>query len=207
MAAVITVEAIRRLACPQPVTGSVVLAVAVAGMAVNLAATTVLARANRASLNVRGAFAHIVTDLYAFAGTVAAGLVILLTGWARADAAASVLVSALMGRASWGLLRDAGRILLQAAPDDLALEEVRAHLLAEVDHVRDVHDLHAWTVTSGLPTFCAHVVVEDHCFTSGHAPQLLDRLQYCLDGHFDVEHSTFQLEPASHLDHEKASCR
>ncbi len=204
MAGIITVEAIRRLVFAPAVTGAVVLGVALAGAAVNVAATVVLARANRSSLNVQGAFAHIVTDLYAFAGTAVAGLVIVLTGWARADAVASLLVAGLMGRAAWKLLRDAGRILLQAAPQDIAVDDVRDHLLGETD-VHGVHDLHVWTVTSGLPTLSAHVVVDDLCFTRGDAPQVLDRLQHCLAGHFDVEHSTFQLEPASHADHELGS--
>jgi cobalt-zinc-cadmium efflux system protein len=201
MAAAIGVEAVGRLVAPSAVTGSVVLGVALGGAVVNLAATWILARADRSSLNVRGAFAHILTDLYAFAGTAAAGLVIILTGWSRADAVASLLVAALMLRAAWGLLGEAGLILLQAAPSTVSLETVRAHI-AEVDHVLDVHDLHAWTLTSNLPTLSAHVVVEDHCFASGHAPQILDTLQACLGDHFDVEHSTFQLEPASHADHE-----
>jgi cobalt-zinc-cadmium efflux system protein len=199
--AVIAVEAIRRLISPPHVAGGVVLAVALAGAVVNLAATAVLARANRSRLNVRGAFVHLVTDLYAFAGTAAAGLVIVLTGWMRADAIASLLVATLMGMAAWGLLRDAGRILLQAAPEGVALEQVRSHL-AEVEHVLDVHDLHAWTVTSGVATVSAHVVLDEHCFASGHAPQILDRLQECLAGHFDVAHATFQLEPATHASHE-----
>lgn len=199
--AVIAVEAVRRLFSPPEVAGGVVLVVALAGAVVNLVATWVLSRANRASLNVRGAFAHLLTDLYAFLGTAIAGLAILLTGWLRADALASLVVAVLMAQAAWGLLRDAGRILLQGAPEDVSLEEVRAHL-ARSDHVVDVHDLHAWTVSSGLPVLTAHVVLEDHCFTDGHAPQVLDTLQSCLTGHFDVEHSTFQLETASHVDHE-----
>ena len=204
MAAVITVEAVRRLVTAPTVAGGVVLAVALAGAAVNLGATGLLAKADRSRLNVRGAFAHIITDLYAFTGTAIAGLVILLTGWARADAVASLVVAALMVTAAWSLLRDAGRILLEAAPEGVALDAVRAHL-TEVEHVLEVHDLHAWTVTSGLPTLSAHVVVDDHCFASGHAPQILDRLQECVGGHFDVEHSTFQLEPASHAAHEHVS--
>jgi cobalt-zinc-cadmium efflux system protein len=201
IAAVIAIEAIRRLVTPPAVEGSVVLGVALAGAVVNVAATAVLVRANRSSLNVEGAFAHIVTDLYAFLGTAVAGLVIVLTGWTRADAVASLLVAGLMAHTAWGLLRDAGRILLQAAPDDVSLDEIRAHIVG-VEHVIGVHDLHAWTVTSNLPTLSAHVVVEDHCFASGHAPQILDSLQACLGEHFDVEHSTFQLEPASHAAHE-----
>jgi cobalt-zinc-cadmium efflux system protein len=203
VAGVITVEAVRRLVSPAGVEGLVVLVVALAGAVVNVAATVVLARADRTGLNVRGAFAHTVTDLYAFIGTAAAGLAIVLTGWSRADAIASLFVSALMARTAWGLLRDSGRILLQAAPDGVSLDQVRAHV-AGVDHVLGVHDLHAWTVTSELPTLSAHVVVEDHCFASGHAPQILDALQACLGSHFDVEHSTFQLEPASHAAHERS---
>jgi cobalt-zinc-cadmium efflux system protein len=198
---VIVVEAIRRLVSPPQVGGGIVLGVALAGAAVNVVATVVLAKANRSRLNVRGAFAHIVTDLYAFIGTAAAGLVILLTGWTRADAVASLVVAGLMARAAWGLLRDAGRILMQAAPEDVGLEKLREHL-AGIDHVVDVHDLHVWTVTSGVSTVSAHVVLDDHCFASGHAPQILDRLQECLVGHFDVPHATFQLEPASHTSHE-----
>jgi cobalt-zinc-cadmium efflux system protein len=109
-----------------------------------------------------------------------------------------------MAHAAWGLLRDAGRILLQGAPEGVSLDEVRAHL-ARSEHVVDVHDLHAWTVTSGLPVLTAHVVLEDDCFTDGHAPRVLDDLQRCLVGHFDVEHSTFQLETVAHLDHEPAT--
>jgi cobalt-zinc-cadmium efflux system protein len=198
---VIVVEAIRRLISAPHVGGGLVLVVALAGALVNVIATAVLAKADRSSLNVRGAFAHIVTDLYAFGGTAAAGLVILLTGWTRADAIASLVVAALMATAAWRLLRDAGRILMQAAPEDVALETLRQHL-AGIEHVIDVHDLHAWTVTSGVPTVSAHVVLDDHCFASGHAPQILDRLQECLAGHFDVAHATFQLEPVAHSSHE-----
>jgi cobalt-zinc-cadmium efflux system protein len=201
---VITVEAIRRLVTPSAVHGSVVLGVALVGAVVNVAATAVLSRANRASLNVKGAFAHIVTDLYAFAGTAAAGIIIIATGWARADAVASLAVACLMARAAWGLLRDSGRILLQGSPENVDLDDVRAHITT-VEHVLGVHDLHAWTLTSNLPTLTAHVVVDEHCFASGHAPQILDALQACLGDHFDVEHSTFQLEPASHAAHEHSN--
>jgi len=201
IAVVIAVEAIVRLLHPTAVDGLVVLVVALTGVVVDLAATLVLARASRASLNVRGAFVHMVTDLYAFAGTAAAGLVILLTGFRRADALASLVVVALMAKAAWCLLRDSGRILLQGAPDRVDLGAVRNHLM-EVDHVVGVHDLHAWTVTSGLPSLSAHVVVDDSCFATGHAPQILDQLQACLGAHFEVEHATFQLEPAGHSGHE-----
>lgn len=202
IALLVGVEAIQRLISPQHVNGGLVLTVAIVGALVNVIAVWLLARTKRASLNLRGAYVHILTDLFAFIGTAIAGLIIIFSGWERADPIASLFVVVLMAKTAWGLLRDAGRILLQASPDTLDLNDVRTHL-ARVEHVLDVHDLHAWTVTSGLLTLSAHVVVEDHCFDSGHAPQILDALQQCLIGHFDVEHATFQLEPATHVTHEK----
>ncbi len=201
IALLIGVEATQRLVDPQPVHGALVIVVACGGVLVNVVATIVLARANRTSLNTRGAYVHIATDLYAFIGTAIAGVIIVTTGWQRADSIASLVVVALMAYAAWGLLRDAGQILLQGAPNDLDLETVRTHLM-EIDHVLNVHDLHVWTVTSGSHTVSAHVIVENACFESGHAPQILDALQHCLAEHFRIEHATFQLEPASHLDHE-----
>jgi cobalt-zinc-cadmium efflux system protein len=201
VAGILAVEAVRRLVSPEPVSGTPVVVVAAVGVVVNVAATWLLARANRTSLNVEGAYQHILTDLFGFLGTLVAGVVILLTDWVRADAIASLVVVALMVRAAWSLLRDSGRVLLEGAPRDIELAEVRGHLLGN-EHVRDVHDLHVWTVTSGLPTLSVHVVVDEECFRAGHAPRLLDELQECLVGHFDVEHSTFQLEPATHAQHE-----
>lgn len=204
VSAVVAIEAIRRLIEPPGVAGMPVLVVALVGVAVNLVAAWLLAKANRSSLNVEGAYQHILTDLYGFIGTVIAGLVIVLTGYTRADAIASLIVVALMIKAAWGLLRDSGRILLEVAPAGLDLDSLRAHLM-DNDHVHDVHDLHVWTVTSSLPTLSAHVVIDDSCFSSAHAPRLLDELQACLVGHFDVEHSTFQFEPASHAQHESGT--
>lgn len=201
IALLIGVEAVQRLTTPQHVAGALVLSVAAVGAAVNVIAVRVLARANRTSLNLRAAFAHIVTDLYAFVGTALSGLVILLTSWERADSIASLLVVLLMLWTAWGLLRDSGHILLQAAPADLDLSDVRQHLIG-VDDVLDVHDLHAWTLTSGSTTLSAHVTVEDRCFNTGHTPQILDALQSCLAEHFNITHSTLQLEPGSHVGHE-----
>ena len=201
LAGIVTAEAVQRLLRPSPVRGVLVLTVALIGVVVNVAAARLLAGADRSSLNVASAFRHVVTDLYGFLGTAAAAVVIIVTGYARADAIAALVVVALMLRAAWQLLRDSGRILLEAAPADMDLDEVRAHLLG-VSHVRAVHDLHAWTVTSSLPALSAHVIVDDSCFTDGHAPRLLDELQACLAGHFDVEHSTLQLEAAAHTGHE-----
>lgn len=199
--ALVGFEAVRRLLQPPPVAGGPVLVVALLGVVVNLVAAWVLARANRSSLNVRGAFQHILTDLYGFAATFVAGVVIVLTGFVRADAIASLVVVAVMFYAAYGLLRDSGRILLEAAPVGTDLSAIRDHLAAN-EHVMDVHDLHVWTVTSNLPALSAHVVIDDGCFHDGHAPGLLDEMQACLVGHFDVEHSTFQFEPASHTEHE-----
>ncbi|HEY0938148.1 MAG TPA: cation diffusion facilitator family transporter, partial [Trebonia sp.] len=179
---IVTAEAISRLLHPSAVDGVPVIAVAAAGIAVNVAASWVLARADRSSLNVEGAFRHVLTDLYGFIGTVIAGIIVVTTGFTRADAIASLVVVALMVKAAWGLLRDSGRVLLEAAPEDVNLEDLRAHL-AEVPHVPGVHDLHVWTVTSGLPALSAHVAIEDSCFNDGHAPRLLDQLQECLAGH------------------------
>ncbi len=197
----ITVEAIQRLITPSPVNGPLILVVAIIGALVNITSAYALARANHRSLNIRGAYAHVVTDLYAFVGTALAGFIIIVTGWQRADAVASLVVVVLMGRSAWGLLRDAGKVLLEATPDDLDLSDVRRHL-STVNHVLEVHDLHAWSVASDFTTLSAHVVVEQRCFDDGHAPQILDALQACLSEHFAVEHATFQLEPASHESHE-----
>jgi len=199
--ALVGFEAIRRLIQPPPVAGGPVLVVALLGVVVNLVAVWVLAKASRSSLNVQGSFTHILTDLYGFIATFIAGVVIVFTGFVRADAIASLIVVGLMFHAAWGLLRDSGRILLEAAPEGTDLTAIRGHL-ATNEHVIDVHDLHVWTVTSNLPALSAHVVIDDGCFHDGHAPELLDEMQACLVGHFDVEHSTFQFEPAGHAQHE-----
>jgi cobalt-zinc-cadmium efflux system protein len=201
VAAIVTFVSVRHLVDPPLVDGLPVIIVAGVGIGVNVVAAWVLARANRSTLNVEGAFQHILTDLYGFIATVVAGIVIVTAGYRRADAIASLVVVLLMLRAAWGLLKASLRVLLEAAPEAFDMADVRAHLL-EPAHVRDVHDLHVWTVTSDLPALSAHVVVDDSCFLDGHAPQVLDQLQSCLAGHFDLEHSTFQLEPASHAAHE-----
>ncbi|HKC29031.1 MAG TPA: cation diffusion facilitator family transporter [Jatrophihabitans sp.] len=201
VAGVIAVEAIRRLFHPPAVAGTPVLVVALVGIAVNVAATWILAGARHANLNAEGAFRHVITDLYGFVGTAVAAVLILTTGFQRADPIASLLVVVLMLHAAFGLLRDSGRILLEGAPGDVNLAEIRGHLTS-IEHVHEVHDLHVWTVTSDLPALSAHVVVDDSCFHDGHVPRLLDQLQACLAGHFDVEHSTFQFEPIVHAEHE-----
>lgn len=185
----ILVEAGLRLASPPAVRGGIVLAVALAGVAVNLAATVVLAGADRSRLNIRGAFAHVATDLAAFVGTALAGALVLATGWDRFDPIASLLVAALMIRSSWSLLRDSGRIFLEAAPAGIDPDAVARTLAADGDVV-EVHDLHVWTVTSGFPALAAHVLVspEADC----HAARR--RLERSLSEAFDLHHTTLQVD-------------
>jgi cobalt-zinc-cadmium efflux system protein len=195
------VEAVQRLVHPPRVAGLPLVVVALSGVAVNVVATWVLSKANRTSLNVEGAFQHVLTDLYGFLGTAIAGVIVLTTGWRRADAVASMLVVVLVLRAAWSLLRESIWVLLEGTPEAVDLDEVRRHL-HELPEVLAVHDLHAWTVTSTLPALSAHVVVTDSCLNDGSVAMVLDRLQHCLANHFDVEHSTFQLEASSHAGHE-----
>jgi cobalt-zinc-cadmium efflux system protein len=185
----IAVEAIQRLMNPPEVAGLTVLLVAIAGIAVNLAATRVLAGSDRRSLNVEGAFQHVLTDLFAFIATAIAGAVILLTDFGRADGIAALLVAALMLRSGYGLLRDSGRVLLEAAPRDLDPEEI-GNLLAAQSHVVEVHDLHVWEVTSGFPAISAHVTVRAGCDTQAHRRELADLLRE----RFGISHSTLQVE-------------
>ena len=189
LAVLIAVEAIQRLVNPPEVAGLTVLLVAIAGIAVNLAATRVLAGSDRRSLNVEGAFQHVLTDLFAFIATAIAGAVILLTDFERADGIAALVVAALMLRSGYGLLRDSGRVLLEAAPRDLDPEEI-GNLLAAQSHVVEVHDLHVWEVTSGFPAISAHVTVRAGCDTQAHHRELADLLRE----RFDISHSTLQVE-------------
>jgi cobalt-zinc-cadmium efflux system protein len=189
LAVVIVWEAIRRLADPPQVEGLVVLVVALVGIVVNLAATVLLAGANRRSLNVEGAFQHVLTDLFAFVATAIAGAVVLVTDFSRADGIAALLVAALMLRSGYGLLRDSARVLLEAAPRDLDPQEI-GNVLAAQHHVVEVHDLHVWEVTSGFPAISAHVTVRAGCDTQAHRRQLAE----LLSERFGVTHSTLQVE-------------
>jgi cobalt-zinc-cadmium efflux system protein len=189
-------SAIRRLVTPPHVAGGTVLAVALAGVAVNLAATMLIARAGaggkRRSLNLAGAFKHVVTDLYAFAATAVAGAVILATGFARADAIATLVVVALMLHAGYGLIRDSGRIFLEAAPAGLSPAAVGAAMAAR-PHVSEVHDLHIWEITSGQPAASAHVLVApgEDC----HAVRA--DLEAFLSGEYGITHATLQVDHAA----------
>jgi cobalt-zinc-cadmium efflux system protein len=181
--------AIRRLVSPPVVHGGVVLVVALAGIVVNLAATLVLARADRESLNVRGAFLHVATDLAAFTGTAVAGALVLATNWYRFDAIAGLLVALLMLRSSWTLLRESGRIFLEASPAGIDPAAV-ARTIADEPEVVEVHDLHVWTVTSGFPALAAHVLVSPDA--DCHAARR--RLQHLLEERFHLHHVTLQVD-------------
>jgi cobalt-zinc-cadmium efflux system protein len=198
---VLAVEAVQRLVHPAQVRGGAMVAVAIAGVAVNVSAAAVLAKGSARSMNVRAAYLHVLTDLFGLLATAVAGVVILATGWNRADPLASLAVVAIVLLAAWRLLRTSGHVLLEGTPEAVDLDEVRRHLEA-LDEVVAVHDLHAWVVTSDQPAVTAHVVVSDACLADGSAGPLLDRIQACLSSHFDVAHSTFQLEALRHLDHE-----
>jgi cobalt-zinc-cadmium efflux system protein len=191
------IEAIGRLAHPPAVAGNAILIVALAGVAVNVAATLVLRKADRRSLNVEGSFQHILTDLYAFVGTAIAGVVILVTGFVRADAIASLLVAALMIKAGVGLVRESGRVVLEAAPRGTDPAQVRTAILG-VTGVIGVHELHVWEVTSGFPALSAHVLVD-----VGH--DCHDRraeVERQLATTFRIRHTTLQVDhdPDTHAD-------
>jgi cobalt-zinc-cadmium efflux system protein len=189
VAAWVVYSAVRRLVSPPAVHGGLVLVLALAGVAVNLAATIVLAGADRSSLNVRGAFLHVATDLAAFAGTALAGALILVTGWDRFDPIAALLVAVLMIRSSWSLLRESGRIFLEASPAGIDPDAVARALVSDPEVV-EVHDLHVWTVTSGFPALAAHVLVAPG--SDCHAARR--RLTQLLAQRFGLRHTTLQVD-------------
>jgi cobalt-zinc-cadmium efflux system protein len=168
---------------------------------VNLFGVLLLRRGKDESLNIRGAYLEVLADaLGSVAVLVAAGL-IKATGWHGWDPVASIAIAAMILPRTWILLREAVNVLLEGTPRGMDLSSVRAHL-RETDGVCDVHDLHAWTITSGLPILTAHVVVEPRVLDGDHTRVILDTLRDCLQGHFDVEHSTFQLEPIGYREPE-----
>jgi cobalt-zinc-cadmium efflux system protein len=198
----VLVEGARRLLSPPEVASGAMLAFGVAGLAANLLAVGVLAPHRGDTLNTRAAFLEVVSDLLGSVAVVVAALVVLGTGWDRADAVASLVIAGLIVPRTVLLLRETGSVLMESTPPGLDLDRVRADIL-QVPHVLDVHDLHATLVATGLPVLTAHVVVDDACFEDGHVPRLLDQLQAHLAAGFDVAHSTFQFEPAGHAAHEE----
>ena len=201
VAAYVLVEAIRRIGQPPEIGSGLMLVVASIGLVVNIGSLLILRRGRDASLNVRGAYLEVAADALGSVAVIVAAVVIATTGWTPADIVASAVIGFLVVPRAWHLLREAFDVLLEAAPRGVDLADVRAHILG-VDGVLDVHDLHAWTITSGLPVLSALVVVTDEALAAGHGGRVLDALCSCLGEHFDLEHCTFQLEAAAHAGHE-----
>ncbi|PKK14764.1 cation diffusion facilitator family transporter [Thermomonospora sp. CIF 1] len=189
LAAYFVYESVHRLLDPPQVAGALVFWTSLSGIAVNLAATWLIGRADRASLNVEGAFQHILNDLYAFIATAVAGLVVWTTGFARADVIASLVVAALMVKAGYGLLRDAGRVLMEAAPAGIDPAEIGARMAGRAC-VQEVHDLHVWEVTSGYPALSAHVLVEP----GGDCHAVRRDLRQMLAASYGITHTTLEVD-------------
>ena len=200
-------KAVHNLVAPPQVEASGMLVMGVIGLTANVVALLVLSGGHGDSLNMRAAFLEVLNDALGSVGVIIAAAVVARTGWTRADAVASLVIAVLILPRAVVLLRSALAVLMDFTPEELDLAQVRTHMLG-VDHVEEVHDLHAWTVASGMPVLTAHVVVRDECLRDGHTEEILDRLQSCVAEHFPVkiQHATLQLEPVSHLEHEAAHC-
>jgi len=192
LAAFFVYEGIHRLIDPPDVAGPLVLITAVVGIVVNIAAAWCISHANRTSLNVEGAFQHILNDMYAFIGTAVAGAVVWLAGYPRADAIAALIVAVLMIKAGWSLVRESGRIFLEAAPAHLDPDGIGARICA-IPQVTEVHDLHVWTITSGEPSLSAHILVED----AADCHAVRKRIETALLADFELAHTTLQLDHAA----------
>lgn len=199
----VLVEAVQRLFNPPEITGSQLIVFGIIGLLGNVASIVVLASSRGKNLNLRAAFLEVLNDALGSLAVIAAAIVIATTGFQLADAIAAILIGALILPRAVLLLRDTTSVLLESTPKGLDLDSVRDHLLA-LPHVKAVHDLHVSQIATGLPVLTAHVVVDDECFYDGHNARMLDDLQHCVAEHFavQIEHSTFQLEPAGHGAHE-----
>ena len=195
------VEGVRRLAEPPPVDAGPMLWFALAGLGANAVSVAVLAGRRGSSLNMRGAYLEVFGDLLGSMAVVVAALVVWLTGFLRADPGATVLIALLILPRALKLAREAVEVLLEATPPHLDPEEIRDHL-SRMPGVVDVHDLHVWTITSGMPSMSVHVTVDDETLGREGVGAVLDRCSACMGEHFEVSHTTFQVEPASHRDHE-----
>lgn len=202
------VEAVRRLFAPPEVAASELLVFGIIGLAANVVAITILSSSRGANFNMRAAFLEVINDALGSLGVIAAAIVISTTGFQQADAIAGLLIAALIVPRAFILLRDTTRVLMEFTPAGLDLDDVRQHIL-DLEHVTDVHDLHASTVATGLPTLTAHIVVKDECFTDGHAADVLHEVRECVAEHFPVSihHSTFQVETAHLTEDEPAAVR
>ncbi|MFF3736420.1 cation diffusion facilitator family transporter [Streptomyces sp. NPDC002566] len=198
-------EAVERFLTPASTEGGLMLVFGAIGLVANSVSLTLLMRGQAESVNVRGAFLEVAADTLGSVAVMISAAVILTTGWQAADPVASLVIGVMIVPRTVKLLRETLDVLLEAAPKDVDMAQVRAHIL-ELEGVEDVHDLHAWTITSGMPVLSAHVVVRsDWLNASGHE-KMLHELQGCLGDHFDVEHCTFQLEPSGHAEHEARLC-
>lgn len=191
VAGFILIEAWRRLSAPPDVATGLMLAVAILGLAANTVSLVLLHKAQRESLNMRGAYLEVMGDFAGSTAVIVAAVVIAVTGWAQADALASVVIALLILPRTFALLRDATDVLLEATPKGIDMDHVRQHIL-DAPGVVDCHDLHAWTITSGMNVVSAHVILADGADPAA----TLDALCVCLSDDFDIEHSTFQLETA-----------
>ncbi|MBX3092672.1 MAG: cation transporter [Cryobacterium sp.] len=178
------------------------LVVASIGLVANIAAAVILRSRAATSINMRGAYLEVLGDMLGSIAAIVAAVIILATGFMPADAIASLAIALMIAPRAVFLLRDAVRVLGESVPVDTSVAEIRGHLLG-TPGVVDVHDVHVWAITSGHPVFSAHVVVEDAVFAQQETGRLLDELSACLADHFDVDHSTFQLEPEEHAHHEE----
>jgi cobalt-zinc-cadmium efflux system protein len=199
----VLIMAVGRLRRPAEIDSDLMLAVAVLGAFANLAGLLILRPAQSKSLNMRGAYLEVFGDLVGSIAVIVAAVLILITGSTIFDPIASLAIVVLIIPRAWSLLREVVDVLLEATPRGVDLVEVRDHI-KHVAGVVDVHDLHAWTITSGVPVLSAHVIVDQACIREGRSGEVLDRLGECLGGHFDVSHCTFQLEPVGHQEHEAA---
>jgi cobalt-zinc-cadmium efflux system protein len=198
-------EAIERFLVPPDTRGGLAIVFALIGMAANMVSLFLLMRGQKESLNVRGAYLEVLADTLGSFTVLVSSVIILTTGWQTADPIAGLLIGVMIVPRTVKLLRETLNVLLEAAPKDVDMAEVRAHMLA-LPGVADVHDLHAWTITSGMPVLSAHVVVNQDALDSVGHEKMLHDLQGCLGDHFDVEHCTFQLEPRGHAEHEAKLC-
>lgn len=189
------IEGVRRLVSPPEVPAGELLVFGVIGLAANLVAIAVLASGRSANFNMRAAFLEVLNDALGSVGVIIAAVVIATTGYLRADAIAGLFIAALIVPRAIKLMRETSSVLMEFTPQGLDLDDVREHMLS-VAHVREVHDLHASTVATGLPTLTAHVVVDEECFADGHAAEVLAQVKECVAEHFDVaiHHSTIQIE-------------
>ncbi|MGW0629379.1 cation diffusion facilitator family transporter [Streptomyces sp. NPDC002758] len=198
-------EAVQRFFTPADTAGGLMIVFGAVGLVANMISLTLLMRGQKDSLNVRAAFLEVAADALGSVAVIISAAVILTTGWQAADPIASLVIGLMIVPRTVKLLRETLDVLLEAAPRGVDMAEVRTHILA-LDGVEDVHDLHAWTITSGLPVLSAHVVVRSEVLSATGNEKMLHELQGCIGQHFDVEHCTFQLEPGGHAEHEAGLC-